>query len=61
MSQVEVGLGAVVGDEHLAVLERAHGPGVDVEIGVELLDDHLETPALEQAPERSGRDALAQR
>ena len=25
VAQVEVGLGAVVGDEHLAVLERAHG------------------------------------
>ena len=46
--QVEVGLGAVVGDEHLAVLERAHGARVDVEIGVELLDGHLESAALEQ-------------
>ena len=25
MAQVQVGLGAVMGDEHLAVLERAHG------------------------------------
>ncbi len=36
VAEVEVGLGAVVGDEHLAVLIRAHGAGIDVEIGVEL-------------------------
>ncbi len=38
VAQVEVGLGAVVGDEHLAVLERTHGARIDVQIGVELLD-----------------------
>src|ERR1700733_9743478 len=36
MAEIEVGLGAVVGDEHLAVLGRAHGARIDVEIGVEL-------------------------
>ena len=36
MAEVEVGLGAVVGDEHLAVLGRAHRARVDVEIGIEL-------------------------
>ena len=36
-------------------------PGIDVEIGVELLDDDPETAALEQAAQRGGRDALAER
>ncbi len=36
MAEVEVGLSAVVGDEHLAVLIGAHGSRVDIEIGVEL-------------------------
>ena len=36
VAEVEVGLGAVVGDEDLAVLEGRHGAGVDVEVGVEL-------------------------
>ena len=40
VTDVEVGLGAVVGDEHLAVLERVHRPGIDVEVGVELLHRH---------------------
>ena len=38
VAEVEVGLGAVVGDEHLAVLERAHGARIDVDVRVEL--DH---------------------
>ena len=36
--EVEVGLSAVVRDEHLAVLVGAHGAGVDVEVRVELLE-----------------------
>ena len=37
VADVEVGLGAVLGDEHLAVLERAHRARVDVQVRVELL------------------------
>ncbi len=37
VADVEVGLGAVVGYEDLAVLERVHCAGVDVEVGVQLL------------------------
>ena len=58
VAQVEVGLGAVLGDEHLAVLERAHRPGVHVDVRVELLDRHGQ-PARDQQPtQRGGRDAL---
>ena len=38
VAEVEIGLGAVVGDEDLAVLVRVHRPGVDVDVRVELLD-----------------------
>ena len=55
---VEVGLGAVVGDEHLAVLERVHRPGVDVEVGVQLLHRHAQPARLQQAAEAGGREAL---
>jgi hypothetical protein len=37
VADVKVGFRAVVGDEHLAVLEGVHGAGVDVEVRVELL------------------------
>ena len=45
VAEVEVGLGAVVGDEHLAVLERTHGARIDVDIGVELEDRNREPRA----------------
>ena len=38
VAEVEVGLGAVVEDVDLAVLVGAHGAGVDVDVGVELLE-----------------------
>jgi hypothetical protein len=38
VAEVEIGLGAVVGDEYLAVLVRRHRARVDVEIGVELAE-----------------------
>src|SRR6185312_3735703 len=60
VAEVEVGLAAVVGDEHLAVLERVHGSGVDVDVRVELLHRDPETPGLEEAPEGGCGAALAE-
>ncbi len=60
MSQIEIGLPAVVGDEHLAVLERVHGPRVDVDVGVQLLVDDAEPASLEETTERGSGDALAE-
>ena len=61
VADVEVGLGAVLGDEHLAVLERAHRARVDVQVRVELLSRDGEAAGLEEASERGGDDALPQR
>ena len=36
MAEIKVGFGTVVGDEDLAMLCRAHGARIDVQIGVEL-------------------------
>ena len=41
VAEVEVGLGAVVEHEDLAVLERVHRARVDVDVRVELLEDDL--------------------
>jgi hypothetical protein len=51
VAQVEVGLRAVVGHEYLAVLERRHGAGVHVDVGVELLHGDAQ-PALHQQPSK---------
>ncbi len=38
MADIQIGLGAIVSDKDLAVLIRAHGAGVDVNVGVEFED-----------------------
>ena len=48
VAEVEVGLGAVVGDVDLAVLERRHRARVDVDVGVALHQRDLEAVRLEQ-------------
>jgi hypothetical protein len=58
--EVEVGLRAVVGDVDLAVLERVHGAGIDVDVGVQFLDGDLEPPGLEQGADGRGGQPLAQ-
>src|SRR5690606_29863109 len=58
VAQVQVGLGAVVGDVHLAVLERAHGARVDVDVRVELHHRHPEPAGLEDGGQRGRGDAL---
>jgi len=60
VAEVEVGFGAVVEDEHLAVLEGVHRAGVDVHIRVELLQHDLQPTGSEETAERSGGDAFAE-
>ena len=49
VAEVEIGLRAVVGDEDFAVLERAHGARIDVEVRIEFLQRDFEPAAFEQA------------
>ena len=58
--EVEVGLGAVVGDEDLAVLVGRHRARIDVEIGVELAQPDLVAARLQQRAERCGCETLAE-
>ena len=46
--EVEVGLAAVVGHEHLAVFERVQRSRVDVDVRVQFLDDDPEAPLLQE-------------
>ena len=48
MTQVQVGLGPVLGDKALSVLVGIQRAGVHVEIGVELLDSDPQSPGLKQ-------------
>ena len=61
VSEIEVGLRAVVRHVDFAVLERRHRPGIDVEVRIELLDRHAQAALDEQAPDRGGGDPLPER
>src|SRR5262249_34060855 len=60
MAEIEVGLGAVVGDEHLAVLVGRHGAGIDVEVGVELAQPDLVAARLQERAEAGGSETFAE-
>ena len=51
VADVEVRLGAVLGDEYLTVLERAHRARVDVQVRIELLGLDAEASRLQEPPE----------
>jgi GTP cyclohydrolase II len=59
VTEVEVGLGAVVGHEHLAVLERRHRAGIDVDVRVELEIGDADAAGSEDCGEGGGGDALS--
>ena len=61
VAEVEVGLATVLGDEDLAVLERVHRARIDVDVRVELAHRDSQATGLEQATERGGGEALAER
>jgi hypothetical protein len=58
--QIQISLGAIGGDEYLAMLERAHRARIDVDVGIELDHRDLQAPGLENGTERCGGDSLSQ-
>src|SRR5947209_6973750 len=60
MAEVEVSLGAVIGDEDFAMLERRHRPGIDVDVGIELQQGDFESPGLEKRADGRSSDSLTQ-
>src|SRR3989441_4156501 len=59
MAQVQVGLGAIVGDEDLPMLVGGHGAGVDVDVGVELLEGDAQVAGLQDGPDGRRSNPLA--
>ncbi len=60
MAEVEVGFGAVVEDVDLAVLVGAHRAGIDVDVGVELLQADAQAAMLQQHADGGGGQPLAE-
>ena len=46
MSKVEIGLSTVICDLDFAVLSWAHGPGINIEIGIKFSQSHGEPSRL---------------
>ena len=59
VAEVEVGLGAVVGHEDLAVLVRRHRARIDVDVRVQLEVDDPEATGLHEGAHRGGCEPLA--
>ena len=60
MSQIQIGLRPVVGDEYFPVLDGIHGAGVYINVGIEFLHGDLEAPGLQQPPQGGCGDAFSQ-
>ena len=60
VTQIQVGFRAVLGDVNLTVLVGAHGAGVDIDVGIQLLGGDLQSPCLEKTAKRRRGNALAQ-
>ena len=58
VAEVQVRLGAVVGDEYFPVLERGHRAGIDVDVRIELEIGDADAAGREDRGERRGGDAL---
>ena len=61
VTKIEIGLGAVVGHENLAVLIRRHGSGIEIEIGIELAKPDLVATRLQQRAECRRSQTFAER
>jgi hypothetical protein len=59
MAKVEIGFGAVVSDEHLTVLIRAHRSRIDVEVWIELPETDGVPTRLEKRAEGGGCEAFS--
>ena len=61
MAQIQIGLRAVVGHEHLAVLVRIHRTRIHIDVGIQLLHGDAQPPQLQQPSQRRRRNAFSQR
>ena len=59
--EIQIRFRAVVGNEYLAVLERVHGAGVNIDVRIKLLNGYSQPARLQQRAQRRSRKALAQR
>ncbi len=52
MPKIEIGFGTIIRDEDFTMLERAHGARIDVDVGVQFGQGHLEAASFEDGRQR---------
>ncbi len=60
MPEIKVGFRAVIGNENLPVLQGRHFPGIDVNVRVQLLHEHLQTATFKQSSDRRSVNTFPQ-
>ena len=60
MPQVQVGLRAILRDIDLAMLKRAHGAGVHIDVGIQFQQGDIHPPGFEDRPQGGGGNPLPQ-
>jgi hypothetical protein len=60
MTEIEIGLRPVIGNEHLAVLIRRHRAGIDVEIRIELAQPDRVAARLQKGAERRRSETFSE-
>ena len=61
VAEIQIGFGAVVGNEYFTMLKRTHGARIDVQIRIEFLQSDTKAAAFEEAPDGRRSDSLPQR
>ena len=59
VSKIQIGFRSVVEDVDLPVLVGRHGPGINIEVGIELLNSDLEATVLKQSADGCGGESLS--
>ena len=60
VTKVQISFRPIIKDIDLAVLKGTHRAGVDVQIRIEFLQDHLQSATLQKRAQGSRRQSLAQ-
>ena len=61
VAKIQVGLCAIFSYEHLAVLKRAHGAWIHIDVGVQFQQGYFQPTRFENRPERCRGNTFAKR
>jgi hypothetical protein len=59
VSDIEISLSSIVGDEDLSMLKWTHSSWIDIEISVELLTEYFESSSLQERSDRCCSDPFS--